>query len=374
MRYLSALTTLRFVAAGMIVVHHVAHYFGYAGGVLGRLALDQGVSFFFVLSGFILFYRHGELCGRGTAWRFIAARIARIWPLHAATLALALLFVPSPFGPAGLAAGPTLANLALLQAWFPWPGWFFSWNAVSWSLSTEMFFYACYPALAAGWRNSWPWKLALCGLLAAGMVWAAARAGLGFYDGTERVSIDAIVYIHPAARIFEFALGMAAAQLWLRHGAPLQRLPVLAATLLEAAALALAYAGLTVFVQRYSQAYAQGEVPAAALKWLVASGSAPWFALLTVVFAAGRGLISRVLSFRPLVILGEISFALYLCHQILFRALAASGSLPSYGGPAAQFAAYCIMAVGLSYALHRLVELPCQRGLLNVLAPRKLVL
>ncbi|MGI4797549.1 MAG: acyltransferase family protein [Janthinobacterium lividum] len=72
--YLPALTSLRFVATSMIVVHHVAGYFGNTAGGLNHLALDQGVSFFFVLSGFILFYRHEELHNKGETWRFVAGR------------------------------------------------------------------------------------------------------------------------------------------------------------------------------------------------------------------------------------------------------------------------------------------------------------
>ena len=52
---LHALTSLRFFAAAMIVVHHTHHYFGYGTDLAMRIALDRGVSFFFVLSGFILF-------------------------------------------------------------------------------------------------------------------------------------------------------------------------------------------------------------------------------------------------------------------------------------------------------------------------------
>jgi peptidoglycan/LPS O-acetylase OafA/YrhL len=52
---LDALTSLRFFAAAMIVVHHGHRVFG-SMGLAESLPLDQGVSFFFVLSGFILAY------------------------------------------------------------------------------------------------------------------------------------------------------------------------------------------------------------------------------------------------------------------------------------------------------------------------------
>jgi peptidoglycan/LPS O-acetylase OafA/YrhL len=202
------------------------------------------------------------------------------------------------------------------------------------------------------------------------MIALATRLHLGFYDGADRLSIDALVYIHPLARLFEFVLGMAAGEAWRRFGAAAARIPVLVATLLELGALALGLAGLTVFKDSAAAAFARGEISPATLKWLVASGSAPCFAVVAVVFAAGRGTVARLLSWRPFVVLGEISFALYLCHVLLFRALTTSGSIASYGGIGAQFAVYCAMVLGLSYALHMLVERPCQAALLARLTRR----
>src|SRR5438270_714315 len=90
----------------MIVVHHTHAYFGYGGSLAAALPLDQGVSFFFVLSGFILFYTNRGIATPADAGRFIVARVGRIWPLHAATFALTLIFLPQPWGPAGPNLGP----------------------------------------------------------------------------------------------------------------------------------------------------------------------------------------------------------------------------------------------------------------------------
>jgi peptidoglycan/LPS O-acetylase OafA/YrhL len=78
---LSALTTLRFIAASGIVLHHLR------GPLLPNDAfaawpLDNAVSFFFVLSGFILAYTYPKLERPGAVRDFFVARIARIWPVH----------------------------------------------------------------------------------------------------------------------------------------------------------------------------------------------------------------------------------------------------------------------------------------------------
>jgi hypothetical protein len=48
-------------------------------------------------------------------------------------------------------------------------------------------------------------------------------------------------------------------------------------------------------------------------------GSCWIFAILIVIFAGGHGVIGRLLSIAPLVWLGEVSFAIYMVHQILLK-------------------------------------------------------
>lgn len=74
---LHALTSLRFFAAAMIVVYHSAVPFGVLNPRWLTIRFDAGVSFFFVLSGFILTHAYWSLDMRG-AGRFLVARVARI--------------------------------------------------------------------------------------------------------------------------------------------------------------------------------------------------------------------------------------------------------------------------------------------------------
>ncbi|HEX6528263.1 MAG TPA: acyltransferase family protein, partial [Burkholderiales bacterium] len=117
---LEQLTSLRFFAALMIVFHHADGMFG-----IGRspVNLGQGVSFFFVLSGFILTYVYPSLDAGREVRRFWLARFARIWPAYLATflLAFALLFLEWD-GVTGV------AHLAMVQAWLPLSVFYFSYN------------------------------------------------------------------------------------------------------------------------------------------------------------------------------------------------------------------------------------------------------
>jgi peptidoglycan/LPS O-acetylase OafA/YrhL len=76
---------------------------------------------------------------------------------------------------------------------------------------------------------------------------------------------------------------------------------------------------------------------------------------------AGR---RRVLASRPMVALGAASYALYLCHALLFAWVvdrwsgSGSGVLQVVG-----WSSYVVGAVAVAWLLHRLVEVPAERWL-----------
>jgi peptidoglycan/LPS O-acetylase OafA/YrhL len=140
---LAALTALRFFAAAAIVFHHAAGHWAFP--IPTHFFLSQGVTFFFVLSGFILTYRYPRLDGRADIVRFLQARFARIWPAYVAALIIVLCSataVLSSFDGNSLSLH-VLANLLMIQSWLPTDG--VSLNGPSWSISTEFAFYLMFP-------------------------------------------------------------------------------------------------------------------------------------------------------------------------------------------------------------------------------------
>src|SRR5690606_23572241 len=87
---IEALTGLRFFAAAAIVLHHLQGLPSFPD-ILGGAIPAQGVSVFFVLSGFILTLVHPALDEPGQTRKFYLARFARVWPAHIAVLAAVLL-------------------------------------------------------------------------------------------------------------------------------------------------------------------------------------------------------------------------------------------------------------------------------------------
>jgi len=352
---LPALTSLRFFAAGMIFVFHLREYSPSDWAVAIGPAMYHGVSFFFVLSGFVLTHVYA---GRDFSWRrFYLARVARIAPLHLATLALLLAAIPMPYA-VGQKLGFADAALAfalkaaMLDAWVPTRAVLQSWNNVSWSISAEMAFYAAFPLLLAAMTRRPAATLAAVAALTFA-VFAAGAAMLPVTDpGRDVPSLFHLGSCFPLARGFEFALGMATSLAWRRWIQPAQ-LPFALWTAIEAAALTSAALWLFLCVPPLVTG-ASG----ALFVWLRACGSCFVFAALLLALAAGRGGLGGVLALRPLVALGEASFAFYMVHMIVMRALRFH-----FGSGPGILAALSLSLAG-AFLLHYAVEIPMRRRIL----------
>lgn len=153
---LPILTSLRFFAAMVVVIHHFRYFapfdlLAYTGFLHeGYLAVD----FFFILSGFILTHVYAPQwqAGKMLAGDFIARRFARIYPLHFVTLLfmVGVALTPFRFGPVGPWPGEfpflsLLNNFLMIQSWGMDGGLTF--NVPSWSIAAEWFAYLCFPWL-----------------------------------------------------------------------------------------------------------------------------------------------------------------------------------------------------------------------------------
>jgi peptidoglycan/LPS O-acetylase OafA/YrhL len=217
---LEALTTLRFFAAFAVVLAH-SHPFFPSPRFLDNLPLASAVSFFFVLSGFILTYVYPQLPTRREVARFYVMRLARIWPVHicALILSIALFGWITIFG-WGTPKLAIVPNILLVHAWLPFKELFFSFNAVSWSLSVELCFYLLFPVLIHRFASNWPVKLLGAALPVVGaMVVCSVLNRFPPYDPKDLEFLKyGILYINPISRLFEFVLGMCAALLWRNLG------------------------------------------------------------------------------------------------------------------------------------------------------------
>lgn len=305
---LDQLTSLRFFAAIMIVFHHLP---GVLGVKSAPINLGSGVSFFFVLSGFILTYVYPQFNGIREVGAFLRARWARLWPAYLASFVIGALLTTYIWD-----AGILFAHLAMLQAWIPVSAYYFSFNGVAWSISTELFFYLLFPVLVLVRPKSWWLLLLAAAAFLVHWLYLVERLGLPEYGSPltpegMKITENGLVYIGPLSRAFEFILGVVFAKLWLARKFGWSRAT---ATVFEIAAVVICVASVYyIGLASYAWAKAIGSTGAT---WVLHSGSCFAFGILVFVFAVGRGWVSAILKNPVLVVLGEISFSVYLLHNI----------------------------------------------------------
>ncbi|MDB5563855.1 MAG: hypothetical protein JWP84_421 [Tardiphaga sp.] len=148
---------LRIVAACAVVVLHYSDYVKELP--VGRFMVDHVwhfnlfVDLFFVVSGFVIASQYlAKVDSPASIGRFIWRRLARIYPLHLATLAfyvavaLALHFgLAKTDNPTHYPFSDLPAQLLLLHAF---DGARLTFNFPSWSLSAELFCYLIFPLVA----------------------------------------------------------------------------------------------------------------------------------------------------------------------------------------------------------------------------------
>ena len=252
-----------------------------------------GVSFFFVLSGFIIAYNYQEKLLEKTTTRrtFWVARLARIYPLHLLTLLIAAC-IGGYVQYSGTAdwIKHFVASTFLLQPFFPSADYFFSFNSPSWSLGCEQLFYFCFPLVIPFLNN----KRHLVIILFICLLFMLA----GMYlTGEEQ--IKAYWYVNPITRLPDFFVGVL-----LYRSLRNKKISYSTGTLLETGTVALFLlfflcAADIPKVYRYSCYY-----------WLPVS-------LIILIFSLQKGGISRLLSNRFLIIGGEISYSFYLIHLFI---------------------------------------------------------
>jgi peptidoglycan/LPS O-acetylase OafA/YrhL len=349
MTELRALTSVRGIAAWMVVLYHIRlSIAGLPQGVVDVLAKGYlAVDFFFLLSGCVIWMTWGDRLragGLAAVPGFLQKRIARIWPLHfvvlAGAVALALLMATTgrhdgrefPFGELPL-------HLLLIQNWGFTPA--LTWNDPAWSISAELGAYLLFPLLAVAidWRRVPSWAV-LVAIGAAGVLLASVFA----YADAPTLGTD-IPRLGLVRCVIEFAMGTAVGALWLRW----RDRPVGLAAMSVAVALALLLSPLPEALR----------IPGA-------------FAALLLALALTSGLRGNPLEGRALHYLGEISYATYLGHFLLWFAFKLAFVADAHAVPAELVALYLMLVLSSSVALYHLVERPAQKWVNDLKLPSRL--
>ena len=138
----------RGIAALIVVFHHITASESFYFGVNSlRGIFDPGwnaVDFFFVLSGFIIYYAHSDDIGRPTQWpRYMSKRLIRIYPIYWVIAGVSLVFLllkTSKGGSEDISAALTHTSY-IVKSLLLIPQQLSPFLTVAWSLCFEMFFY-----------------------------------------------------------------------------------------------------------------------------------------------------------------------------------------------------------------------------------------
>tara|TARA_B100000035_G_scaffold312899_1_gene325356 strand:- start:329 stop:1489 length:1161 start_codon:yes stop_codon:yes gene_type:complete len=359
------LTSLRFFAAFLIFVLHASNHNFFPSSYLHHFDLSKSVCFFFVLSGFVLSYAYDNthICLR----TFYRARLLRIWPLTVASLVFVFLFLPSslylPLESSIFSSAAVLTtHIFCIQAFFPISSFYFGFNAVSWSISAELFFYALFPFVIR-LKTS---KLLLCTIsYTLFLLFFASylnRFELEFFSSSnyDFIDINGLLYINPLARLPEFLIGVLAFKVFSspyynKFFAQYARLKL---------RIKLFYYLLDVLIMFLLLSFAFGRSLSFTTRLelldfsILQLNAAIFFAIIILMCISSFGLISKILSLRLFVSLGNLSFSFYLLHQPIMIRASQVGSINIGGFPLfhSSFLSVLFYSLLISLLFHYFIE------------------
>ena len=350
---LNALTGLRCFAALNIVLFHFSNpqWFGFLAPVVNAGYIS--VSYFILLSGFVLAYNYAERARNGELdrKRFWEARFTRIYPIYFLSLLLSLSLLRSEFQThthAMFWTGMVLTPL-LLQGFVPAVSTFL--NTPAWTMSAEAAYYVIFPWVAK-WKRPQrmlPHLMKMAGVWALGLVPGALYIAFN-PDGIahpDRWSYGPWLWTlkyTPYAHVFSFIFGVMLADL---------------NRMIERTAQLRLWLGIIGFGGVYALL---GLGPLMPYPIMHDGVLMPLFGCI-VLGLAGENPLARALGVRPLVFVGEASYCLYLLHFNLWNLIHGSHLLDVLGlvrfDPWISYVLLIAMAI---FALH-FIEKPAQRKL-----------
>lgn len=329
---ISQITFTRFVAALAIVISHFnkdlfLYHLPYVSEVF--LRANVGVSYFFILSGFIMIiaYHRKERIGYADFYR---NRFARIYPLYVIGLLLYFITRHSGFNGYNL-----VLYLSGLQSWIPGKAMIL--NFPGWSISVEFLFYLLFPFLCNRYyskNNKSIWVIA-------GIIWLTTQVfsnlyvHSSWYEGPHTESHELGFYF-PMLHINEFLAGNLAGLLFIKKSVR-KNYDIEIIVLVMVILLSLVFIPLN---------FHNGLM-------------AVFFIPLIFLISRNTGKLTKIFSWKPLEYSGEISYAMYIVHiPVLYILRAALISAKYDFSNDLIFLIYIPVLILMSALLYEAVEKP----------------
>lgn len=303
-----SLTFFRFVAAFIVVIFHfgIGTWFT---KTFGRFvtAGPEMVSFFFVLSGFVMVLSQIKK-ENFSSYKYYYARIARILPIYLLGL---IIMLPLKYNINPISNSVSLIlNLTFTQSWIsPYP---LSFNSPAWSVSVEMFFYLTFPLILFYIKKAKPKPLNF--LVVTLLIWAFTQFILinllnsKFYLGFLTTSHDLIFYF-PLSHFCSFLIGISTGYLFLKSSHWKNLFNNKLSNIMVILVMLLLY--YSIVKEPFLKEYFKLNLP------FGSSLYAPIFAIVILIVSSSNNIFTKIFTLKPLVFLGNISFAIYILHSPL---------------------------------------------------------
>ncbi len=345
---IQSVQSLRFLFIMLVVFSHIyGKVFDFGG--------ECGVSFFFILSGFILSYAYAKqvLEGNFQTMSFVKRQLTKFYPLHLLTFVV-MVVLDARLG-RYFEWYRLLPNALLLQSWIPDDSFFFVANGSSWFLSDLLFFYLVFASAFKLLVQIPHRKLLLLGFVIGGLYILLALS-------IPLEKVNAVLYASPALRVIDFCIGILCYRLYAsewgqRMRNRLQSMSTMSISIVELTMVALVVCSFFVY-ENMSLRFR-----CVALFWLVL----PLFLTVYVSSDKASGMVTKLLHHPVLQRLGDISFELYLTHWITLRVFYSIMLTLGYGEAARKqilvIALSLIVIVLVSYLTKRFFVEPISRKL-----------
>ncbi len=305
-QFLQSLAISRFIAALIVVISHFMQF-----GLLPRndLFLSKfhgggvAVTYFFVLSGFILAHNYSKKIYDFDYRSYYISRISRIFPLLVISVAIcgftviALGEVDNPdqiaFTPLSLSAGivASISQISGISAWLPFSAIQAVLNAPSWSVGCEVFFYFLFPFILKLVYGSYSIKTRVA-YITLNLACITALFYFTWSDESNRASL--LLDRFPLFHVLEFTLGVVTCRFAQDH-------PLTKGKKWKLLSVFLMFLLIIFFLEtRYS--------------FLVL---APIYSLIIYILSTKDSRDSDGFFLRTLVLLGNSSYSLYLLHWVI---------------------------------------------------------
>ena len=364
---------MRFVAALTVMLVHYELIMGHF--VLYGTASTSALSWFFVLSGFILSYTYPTVQGSATYKRYYLHRVIRIFPVYLLAVLLSSLFVSTAYLNVGEAFFTEVNRPFVLRYDLPEPLDVSFWtmatfrhltftqslsnietlnlvfNGPLWSLVLEMYFYLCFPALLILLRKiDTKARVAFAFVGFYLLQFLLIQINLPDAEQYSLLNLNIPVYTNPLIRGVEFILGMLVYKAFVLYphrtnSADLQTRWI-AASIAVACYVASVYLTHSYVPYQYGMYFAT--VPSVCF----------------LVFALSRmNWHANARATRLCVLLGGLSYILYCFHWPVMEMLQFFNVLPDSWPFPINLALVVAIVVAVSYFIYRFIETPIRKAL-----------